>query len=202
MSVFFTSDLHIGHRFVAGTRNFFDEDNVNEKDEAAPDTEAHDEWVADLWDSAVKKGDTVFILGDVSVNGKQEVLDWIGARPGIKHLIAGNHDPVHPANVRSLTHQKHWLEYFATIQPFLRRKLLGHSLLLSHFPYFGEGGRPGGDRYTQYRLRDEGLPLLHGHTHGPERQVGHMLHVGLDAWMDLVPQDNVIEFVKEHYENA
>lgn len=38
----------------------------------------------------------------------------------------------------------------------------------------------------QYRLRDEGRWLLHGHTHQPERIRGREIHVGLDAW-DLAP---------------
>lgn len=194
--VFYSADLHIGHRFVSGLRGFWNEDDVNDEEEAAPDTEAHDEWVAEVWDSAVREHDHVFLLGDLSINGGQHALDWIKARPGHKHLIAGNHDPVHPANARSFKHLPVWNQYFDSIQPFLRRKLVGKDILLSHFPYsaWGDGQDRPGSRYEQYRLPDMGELLLHGHTHGPERAHGHSMHVGIDAWKTLVPQETILEW--------
>jgi len=44
-----------------------------------------------------------------------------------------------------------------------------------------------GPRYLEYRLRDEGHWLLHGHTHAAERVTSaREIHVSLDAW-DLRP---------------
>ena len=67
-------------------------------------------------------------------------------------------------------------------------------MLLSHFPYVGDSGPD--ERYTQYRLPCEGLPIIHGHTHsrsrfstatyGPAEIPVPQVHVGLDAW-DLTP---------------
>ena len=68
---------------------------------------------------------------------------------------------------------------------------------LSHFPYTGDHTET--DRHTEYRLRDRNLPLLHGHTHSPNRlSRGRprglgipgvipwdgplQIHVGVDAW--------------------
>jgi calcineurin-like phosphoesterase family protein len=118
-------------------------------------------------------------------------LEWIARRPGEKHLVPGNHDGIHPSSRDSHKWFPEYLQVFSSVQPFVRRKIAGQSVLLSHFPYEGEGQREGGDRFTQYRLRDEGLPVLHGHVHDDEKQTETgwgttQLHVGLDAW-NLAP---------------
>lgn len=204
-NVYYTSDIHIGHRLVAGLRGFYDEDVVLDTPngpEAQPDTDAHDAWLADIWDSTLRKGDQVFVLGDISINGGQHALDWIAARPGIKHLIAGNHDPVGPWDRRSQRLIRHWLQYFDTIQPYLRRKLNGHNYLLSHFPYMPyDRVEP---RFEQYRLPNLGLPLVHGHVHSDQKfEYPNQLHVGVDAWDgQLVPQEFVMEWLTSEKEKA
>lgn len=214
MTIYYTSDLHIGHRLVAGLRGFYDEDSPIEQIfgddrvvqalfEADPDE--HDAWLADIWDTTLHPDDHIYILGDISINGGQHALDWISARKGHFHLIAGNHDPVHPMDRRATRLLPKWLEYFDTIQPFLRRKLDGQNFLLSHFPYmsWGDGPERGEARYEQYRLPDLGLPLLHGHTHGKEREHDNMLHVGVDAWDgQLVPQSHVMDWLATRKEKA
>jgi len=195
--VWYTSDIHVGHRLVAGIRGF----NAVLDDEGKPspdDVAEHDRVLGANWDAVVKPGDQVYVLGDISINGGQHALDWIAARPGTKHLIAGNHDPVHPMDRRATKKTPHWLGYFETVQPFMRRKLGGQDLLLSHFPYasWGDGEGREGSRYDQYRLPDLGAKLLHGHTHGTERGHGTMLHVGVDAWgLSPVPQQAVIDWM-------
>lgn len=212
--VFYTADPHVaGHRLVSRLRGFIDEQNTEEyRGEVvfASDTEAHDALVADNWDNAVKPQDIVYVLGDISINGKQSALDWMAERPGTKILISGNHDPVHPGFFRN-AHKKvaAWREVFVDIQPYYRLSLMGQQVLLSHLPYSGtgaEGRRDNGEeveeRGTQWRLPDLGLPLIHGHTHGPER--AHLsdkgtpeLHVGLDAWdLKLVPQEVVLDWLQ------
>lgn len=195
--IFYTSDLHIGHRLVAGIRGHRDEFHIDGIDTWTANTAKHDAWLADVWDAQVKPDDTVYVLGDMSINGGQHALDWIAARPGTKHLIAGNHDPVHPSHRTATKNLPHWLEYFETAQPFLRRKLVGKDVLLSHFPYASWGDGPGrpGSRYDQYRLPDLGTALLHGHTHGPERDHDNMFHVGIDAWGKLVSQETIIDWL-------
>lgn len=190
--IFYTSDLHIGHRLVANIRGYNSGDPV-------ADTASHDARLAAIWDSTVSAGDQVYVLGDISINGSQHALDWFAARNGIKHLIAGNHDPVHPMHRTSQKILPKWLEVFETIQPFARRRLDGREFLLSHFPYmsWGDGLDREGSRYNQYRLPDYGMPLLHGHTHGTEKAHGHSLHVGVDAWAGIpVAQQLVLEWLK------
>lgn len=208
--IFYTSDLHIGHKLVAEIRRFIKPaDNPNNELVVPfiPDPDWHAEHVARNWDMTVGPKDTVYVLGDISINGKQHALDWIAERPGTKHLIAGNHDPVHPGIYRTRAHKlmPHWLEYFETIQPFTTRKLENRYVMLSHFPYAAWGDGPGreGSRYDQYRLPDMGALLLHGHTHGEEVEHGNEFHVGLDAHdLQLVPQDRILEWIRSKEKTA
>lgn len=199
--VWYTSDLHLSHKKVSEIRGF-------------SDTVSHDEAISREWERVVGKKDVVYVLGDIAVNNYRYALDVLATLPGRKHLISGNHDIVHPMHTRghSKAEQDRWYKVFDTIQPFLRKKLNKHELLLSHFPYpeWGDGNHREGSRYNQFRLPDEGFPLLHGHTHGSETfhssnpednwyHIKNQLHVGWDAWGTLVPQDTVIEWLNETY---
>lgn len=66
-------------------------------------------------------------------------------------------------------------------------------------PDAAPGRDRGPARYTQYRLRNEGRWLLHGHTHQAEqRREGKEIHVGVDAW-ELAPVslDTIAALMKE-----
>lgn len=75
MNKFFTSDLHLGHKFVARTRGF-------------ADVRKHDEHIADCWNTMVGKDDKVYVVGDVfwNASGMEQELN------GQLTLIMGNHD--------------------------------------------------------------------------------------------------------------
>lgn len=199
--VFYTSDLHFGHRRVSEIRGF-------------DTTEGHDAHIIDKWTQQVTKHDTIYVLGDIALSNYKYALDILKELPGRKHLIAGNHDILHPVHERghSRAELNRWLETFDTIQPFLRKKLNKIELLLSHFPYpeAGDGFSREGSRYDQYRLPDMGLPLVHGHTHGTEtihdsgysqswRTKKNQFHVGWDAWQRLVTQEEIIEWLQQEY---
>lgn len=169
-AVWFTSDLHFGHRLVAGHRGY--EDPVE-----------HDMAVRANWNDVVRPQDQVWVLGDLTLSNPTRALNLVATLPGVKHFICGNHDPCHPMHRDSHKWQRRYMEVFDSVQPFARRKIAGQAVLLSHFPYSKDRHEA---RYMQYRLRDEGEWLIHGHTHGPERREGREIHVGLDAW-DLRP---------------
>lgn len=210
--VFYTSDIHVGHRMVARIRGFHSTDEFEEhRGEMVPkaDVLSHDIQLAHNWDSVVGEKDTIFVLGDISINGSTYALDWFRERPGNKILVSGNHDPVHPGFFRN-SYRKiaEWREVFMDIQPYYRLRLTGQNVLLSHLPYSGtgaEGRRDNGEeieeRGPQWRLPDLGLPLIHGHTHGPE--VEHIsdngtpeFHVGVDAHeLHPVPQSTVLNWL-------
>lgn len=204
MTTYFTSDLHIGHRLVAGIRGFW---ISTEDSSAVADVDAHSGAIATAWLSTVKSDDIVWVLGDlcVSAGSWSFALDLLSKLPGRKRLVCGNHDPVSSIHKDAWKYQRSAMEVFETVQDFATIKLAGKTVLLSHYPYSGvgaEGLRGEGqtqheERYTEFRLTDCGRILLHGHTHGPERfhisDAGTpQVHVGLDAWgMNLVSQYEV-----------
>lgn len=186
-SIWFTADTHFCHPMVAKLRGFVT--GIE-----------HDLAVIASWNAVVQPDDVVWHLGDVGLGREAAVLACVDQLNGTKHLITGNHDKVWPGHRDSHKHQRVWLEHFASVQSFARRRIGEHQVMLSHFPYSGDHTEE--DRGAQYRLRDLGAWLLHGHTHGKERITlpaflndehggdprwgGHMLHVGLDAW-ELTP---------------
>jgi calcineurin-like phosphoesterase family protein len=180
MTVWFASDHHFGHKKVAGLRGF-------------DDTNHHDAFIIDRHNDLVKDTDIVYFLGDLSSGTNAatlDALDCVSMMKGRKRLIAGNHCPIHPMNRDSHKWFDYYLDVFDSVAPFGRTSVHGTRVLLSHFPYETDRGEV---RYTQYRLRNEGHWLLHGHLHVAERLTSSReIHVGLDAW-DLAPvADDVI----------
>lgn len=180
--VWFTADNHFGHEAVAKLRGGFS-------------VEEHDEWLVEKWNATVKPRDIVWHLGDVgsgphSHRRLARDLAIVATLHGEKHLVAGNHEACHSMYRDAHKFQREYLEVFASIQMFARRRIQGKSVMLSHFPYRGDHVPV--DRFDQYRLRippeKEGGPLLCGHVH--------------DAWerFDLglvTPQINVGVDVRE-----
>ena len=80
---YYISDLHFGHA------------RLNEKIDGRgfESTEQMDEYMIAQWNSRVKDGDHVFILGDLSVSSQGEEVNQILHRlKGRKTLLIGNHD--------------------------------------------------------------------------------------------------------------
>lgn len=213
-NVFYTSDIHIGHTTIAKIRcqqfniDLYDartEDNEFDEWEQAV-TDWHDGWLANIWDATLGAGDVLWLLGDISSGTKSAqlgALDWVNERidhTGAEiHLIAGNHDDVHPMHRDSYKWQPVYLHTFKTVQAYARRRIPydheGHAdAFLSHFPYHGDHGK---ERYVQYRLPDMGREfIIHGHTHSQKKFSGRQLHVGVDAWRgQLVPHTDIVAYV-------
>lgn len=184
--IFFTADLHLNHKLVAENRGFT---TLDAEGEVVPDTAAHDAALADAWDRVVGKRDQVWVLGDLCIGRgwpMRHAIEWIGQRPGTKHLIWGNHDMGHPSNREAHRWQSAYWEVFASCSQSAVRKVSGQRVLLNHLPYSGD--HTAIDRFPEWRPVDTGLPLLHGHTHSERKVNGRMLHVGADAWdLELVP---------------
>ncbi len=169
----FTSDLHIGHKLVARHRsvdvNFFSPGRSREvSDEFV--AAWHDGMLSENWDAHVGRDDIVWVLGDISAGGsnaQRNALQWITQRPGRKRLVSGNHDGCHPMHRNSHNWLREYLKAFESVQSAARIRINGHSVLLSHFPYRDDHTEV--PRFDQWRLRNLGELLLHGHTHSAER---------------------------------
>ena len=193
MTIFITSDPHVGHEKVAEIRGFA---SANE----------WDDYLADYWDSTVTKYDLVFVLGDTGMSRfETHVLPFFDQRPGRKFLVTGNHDPVHPARSDAWKLQPRWLQTFEVVTPYLTRKWGGIRFLMSHFPSisWGDGPERGGEessRWNEWRLPNSawaGGFLLSGHTHGTEKGHGREYHVGLDAHgLEFITSETVVEYAQ------
>lgn len=194
--VWFTSDLHIGHIKVAEER--FPARKLT--------PEHHEAILADNWDSLISDDDVVWVLGDISCGKTPDqwaALDWVDRRPGRKRLILGNHDGPHPKHRDAHKWLRPYSEVFEHVSTSARIRIPrsnGHlTALLSHFPYTGDHSVQ--DRDTQWRLRDHGELLIHGHTHSEDRisvseYLTPQIHVGVDAWnMAPVSLDEISQCV-------
>ncbi len=76
------SDLHFNHKNILDyERNEFNE--INE----------HDEHIVLRWNKTVKKDDTVYFLGDLTMHmDKEYISELISSLNGYKIMIMGNHD--------------------------------------------------------------------------------------------------------------
>lgn len=137
------------------------------------------------WNDTVGPDDVVLHLGDVALGPIQESLALTAQLHGRRFLVPGNHDRVSAA-----TQSKRAIERFRPLYEAAGWTILpeviegtrhGYRLLASHYPYHGDS--KDGDRHTSHRPRwDDGIPLLHGHTHARDRgPYGHQFHVGVDA---------------------
>jgi calcineurin-like phosphoesterase family protein len=188
-NIYFWSDTHFAHPFVAGLRGF------------QTDAE-HDEHLQAVWRRTVRSEDRVWLLGDISGGrGEEEALDILATLPGRKNLIAGNHDSVAGIHRNAWKRYKRFLEVFDSVQDFTRMKVGGVPFLLSHYPYTGDHADRA-DRYATYRLHDTGVPLVHGHIHDTRREgvTGKgtpMLNVGVEVAPRPVSINEIRDWLKE-----
>ena len=119
--VWFTSDLHLGHKNIGKFR-----DNVENSDE-------NTEWIVDWWKANVKKRDTVIMLGDSCFT--EEAIDVLASLPGRKVNQGGNHDDLPTTSylrafdvVRGCEkyHKLGWLSHFPLHPDELRGKFSIH----------------------------------------------------------------------------
>lgn len=214
-NVYYTSDLHLFHKSVAWLRVYGTW--PTEEERATINTGVvgrHNAELAANWDDMVGPNDHVWVMGDLIGDEKHldPALQWVRDRPGTKHIVFGNHDPAHPSRSRSHIMEKLYPRAFQSAGATRTRKIAmpdgtHRKVLLSHFPYQGDHEGKA-DRYTQYRLPDEGVPLIHGHVHTRNRVTftspNHtpQIHVGVDAW-DMAPvhSDRVAQLIHDFYRN-
>jgi calcineurin-like phosphoesterase family protein len=76
--VFFIADLHFGHENMAKRRGFFDAEHMAE-------------YIIAQWNSVVNKNDTVWVLGDITME-KKSGYEKLSRLKGHINVVLGNHD--------------------------------------------------------------------------------------------------------------
>jgi len=110
--IWFTSDLHLGHRAIIRmcNRPFETVEEMNET-------------IIRNFNSFVKKNDTVYILGDIAYKVPvEEINHWIAGLNGKKILCRGNHD------------KRYDKELFERIYDFAEVAINGINVSLMHYP--------------------------------------------------------------------
>lgn len=198
MRDFLTADLHMGHEAVAKLRGF-------------TTAEEHDQTVWDHIRNTVPHDSRLWVLGDLvsgfdtpvveidTVSRFAERLDECGIE---LHVITGNHDCVHPSRSKAARHLRGYGRVVESVASIGTMKIAGHRCILSHYPY--EGDHKAQDRDIQWRPRDMGEPIIHGHTHATApvswSSTGTLqICVSLDAWdLHPVPKDALAYIIGRH----
>ena len=151
----FISDPHYGHKNMAIKRGF-------------PDSYCHDENFITQWNSVVKKKDTTWILGDITMHKNN--YDWLDRLIGYKRIILGNHDEGKQGHIKSL------LEHVNSIHAIyhLRDKEYG-AIWLSHVPVHPQE--------LEYRV---GMNI-HGHVHENTLKDKRYINVSAEV-VDYIPK--------------
>lgn len=176
-----TSDTHFGHARI-----------IDYADRPFASAAEMDEALIDRWNDAVRPADEVWHLGDVALGRLAESLPLVARLHGRKRLIIGNHDRIFAAAPRR--QRARFADQYAALFPLgctdaATTTVRSVRVNVSHFPYDGDSHDE--ERFRHLRLRDEGVPLIHGHIHkhfsASHSQSGTpQFHVGVDAW-DYAP---------------
>lgn len=172
--IYFTSDLHFGHKLV----------NMYCSRPFASTDEMDDALVA-KWNAVVKRGDTVYIVGDL-VWESDDPLKYLKKLKGNKILVAGNHDMKwlrRLGMVRTgIDNREEFVEfgeYFTDIVQFAEISTTDGVITLCHYPLLEwRASRKYGSKKLGY--------LVHGHIHnrvqGYESLLikPHALNAGVD----------------------
>lgn len=173
----FTSDLHFGHTNICRYTNRSKETSQQE----------HDTWLTDLWNSSVKAGDLVYVLGDVHFSSRyNEVADRLSKLNGQKIFIKGNHDrSEHFDELLKDNLIVKWSSYEEI-------KVGGTKACLFHFPI------------ASWHQQSRGSMHLHGHSHGNFKDSkGKMLDVGIDNYFNifgkhgLFSEQDVVDYMNQ-----
>lgn len=157
---YFTSDTHFYHLNVIKycNRPYTSVEQMNEE-------------LVQNWNSVVNDSDTVYHLGDVSIEPKDKktlkqrkslLVELLSSLRGKKVLVAGNHDELYGPTYKKLFHK---------VYPYLEikpSKGVPHFVLF-HYPIEGWAGRNSGSVH------------LHGHSHGNCKKSKNRYDVGVDC---------------------
>jgi calcineurin-like phosphoesterase family protein len=182
MTTWFTSDQHFGHRNIIQccNRPFSSLDQMHEG-------------LISRHNAVVATEDDVWHLGDFAMDDRL-VQTFLPLLNGRHRLVAGNHDKCHPCHRRSEAAKRKYLLYgFDGVYQEVR---LG-PWLLNHLPYVGDSAHE--PRYPEWRPKDDGRWLLHGHVHELWKVRDRMVNVGVDQWnFAPVSLETIEKLVPDH----
>ena len=140
---YFISDLHFF------CKSQIDNGGMNYDGRPFKTLEEMHERILTRWNKKVTNGDTVYILGDIGMRGRNDLLIALVAQlKGRKVLIRGNHDDISDYRFKQLFSEIY--DYKELAESFSGKS---YKLVLSHYPILMWNGQ------------HKGSILLYGHTH-------------------------------------
>ena len=189
MSIYFTSDMHIGHNNVLT----FDNRPFKNTDEM-------EEQLIKKWNDKVNPNDTVYCLGDIFWCNDQKAYEILGTLKGKKILIPGNHQK----GVKDMRNRK----MFESISDYIETRIDGQDIIMSHYPIFSWRSMRYGAIHLyghvhnteEQRLYEQHIKLLRSYELPClAYNVGCMM-----PYMNYEPQDleTILEKGEEYYEKV
>lgn len=179
MTIFFTSDSHFGHKNIIEICN-----------RPFPTVREMDWTMIRRWNERVKPGDTVYHLGDLTLDDAWFASSILSQLNGGIHVLSNpdHHDK------RWIKHENPWVILLPPIHNIYAKRP-GHKhkkpIVLSHFPLA-----------TWDRMHYNSWHL-HGHSHGTYIAEGFILDVGVDCHNFYpVSLEEVIEIMEKKDEEA
>lgn len=165
---YFTSDLqlHFLHKKIC---DYTDRKLVTTQ-------ELHDQWLIDLWNSQVNKGDLIYCLGDVSFGKLDQTIEILKQLNGQIIVVKGNHDKREDLDkLKGMNLIANWHDYKEiTIEK--------QSICLFHFPI------------SAWHKQGYGSFHAYGHSHGTFQNKGLSLDVGIDSSYNYFGEHKLFTF--------
>lgn len=172
-NVFFIADTHIGHKNILS----FQKERINALNlNGSDDIEGMNEYIYKMWDETVKRGDHVYLLGDVFLGVRVDAwkcIQRLKKHGAHIHLILGNHD----RHIPSFKSQFDSIDYIKNVTfkkntfTFLDEDF---KVCLCHYPMLS------------WPDKCRGAALVYGHVHSSypfidEETDDLMVNAGFDA---------------------
>lgn len=155
--MYFTSDLHLGHKKMLEVRPF---DTMEQHD---------DHFINEL--KKINPKSEIWILGDIACGQEDYALERLSEVPAKMHLVSGNHDSVWPYHRNAHNKQKNFLEVFESVSYMARVHFGGRKVFLHH------------DWIGKIMPTSDDTAILHGHTHSSDRWTGYnTINMCPEAW--------------------
>lgn len=151
----------------------------------------------------VSPTDTLYILGDGAMGSIEHTINLYADLPGEKEFRPGNHDKIFEENSKAYIEKflPLYINVGLNIGPAIDEIYIDVDgepvkVLISHFPYL----RSSSERHAKHHPINNGLPLIHGHTHsrGVRSDLPNEYHVGVDAHnFAPVPETEIVNWLRE-----
>lgn len=191
-NVYFIADLHCCHKNILKfQKNRIDALHLKNED----DIDGMDDYIYKMWDNTVKRGDHIYLLGDVCFGTCDDAKRCIYKlkQKGVHlHLIVGNHD----RHIPKFYNQFLSIDYIKTV-----------TFKKSVFTYMDEDFRVCLCHYPMLSWPDKcrGSALIYGHVHSEypfldTETKDLMVNAGFDAPLSnyqLIPLEKVWKYFKD-----